>query len=530
MGELHTIASNGNLNVIKKALSKNKDAFLVVDEELGWSPLHYAASKSKTKIVEAILEAGVDPNIPSVPRTKYKQNAWNLAMEEDEENVDPIVFPLDVADGPSRTTVFKTILMYGGIFYGDELTLHQAVQLDDMEEVEGLLQDETLKINARDNRGWMAIHYAVDLANMEMLKILIANKAAINGSTYAKDAIIHFNPWEIANIKNDEAMLKFLESKGAKRHPGILHDQRATLKNKTKLYDRSKSDLTMSVVREKLKEKEASFKKVPKAPEGFLGKLFENKHDKEKRLALEAAAEKEREKEEEAKRIKQQEQEEERRKQQVIKWSGGVDPFKLKGESLTYDEQCEAHIYFMDIVGYSQKSTSEQKQVSDELVSIVKSTESFQKADKKGKLVILPTGDGMALVFFDSVHTAFKCAIDVGIRTFKHPQIGLRHGVYTGPVVPVKDINDNPNVSGTGINMAQRCMDAGDSDHILISDHVYQYVRESIPALKFEDWGPVVVKHGATVHMWTAFGVNCGRQEFPHWRGIKRLEYKEDEE
>ena len=528
MGELHTIASNGNLNVIKKALSKNKDAFLVVDEELGWSPLHYAANKSKTKIVEAILEAGVDPNIPSVPRTKYKQNAWNLAMEEDEEHVDPIVFPLDVADGPSRTTIFKTILMYGGIFYGDELTLHQAVQLDDMGEVEGLLQDDTLKINARDNRGWMAIHYAVDLANMEMLKILIVNKAAINGSTYAKNATIHFNPWEIANIKNDEVMLKFLESKGAKRHPGILHDQRATLKNKTKLYNKSESDLNMQKVRQKLKEREASFKKIPKAPEGFLGKLFENKHDKEKRLALEAVVEQERQKEEEAKRIKQEEEEKERRKQQVIKWSGGVDPFKLKGESLTYDEQCEAHIYFMDIVGYSQKSTSEQKQVSDELVSIVKSTESFQKADRKGKLVILPTGDGMALVFFDSVHTAFKCVIDVGTRTFKHAQIGLRHGVYTGPVVPVKDINDNPNVSGTGINMAQRCMDAGDSDHILISDHVYQYVRESIPGLKFEDWGPVVVKHGATVHMWTVFGVNFGRQEFPHWRGIKKLEYKDE--
>ena len=63
MGELHTIASNGNLSVIKKALSKDKDAFLAIDEEMGWSPLHYAANKSKTKIVQAILEAGVDPNI-----------------------------------------------------------------------------------------------------------------------------------------------------------------------------------------------------------------------------------------------------------------------------------------------------------------------------------------------------------------------------------------------------------------------------------------------------------------------------------
>ena len=93
MGELHTIASNGNLNVIKKALKKDIGAFLATDEELGWSPLHYAANKSKTKIVEAILEAGVDPNIASVPPAKYIQNSWNLAMELDEDKADPIVYP-----------------------------------------------------------------------------------------------------------------------------------------------------------------------------------------------------------------------------------------------------------------------------------------------------------------------------------------------------------------------------------------------------------------------------------------------------
>ena len=130
----------------------------------------------------------------------------------------------------------------------------------------------------------------------------------------------------------------------------------------------------------------------------------------------------------------------------------------------------------MDIVGYSNKSTAEQKRVTDELISYVKGTEGFQQANRQGKLIILPTGDGMALVFFNSVHAAFKCAVDVGKKTYKHPQIGLRNGVYSGPVVPVKDINDNPNVSGSGINMAQRCMDAGDNDHILISNGVHQYV------------------------------------------------------
>ena len=73
-----------------------------------------------------------------------------------------------------------------------------------LDEVMGLLEDETLAINARDNRGWMAIHYAVDLENMEMLKLLLDYKANVNGSTYVKDAPMHFNPWEIANLKNNE--------------------------------------------------------------------------------------------------------------------------------------------------------------------------------------------------------------------------------------------------------------------------------------------------------------------------------------
>ena len=75
--------------------------------------------------------------------------------------------------------------------------------------------------------------------------------------------------------------------------------------------------------------------------------------------------------------------------------------------------------------------------------------------------------------------------------------------------------------------MAQRCMDAGDNDHILISNGVHQYVNQmDIPGLKFEDWGPVIVKHGSTVHMWTAYGSNFGRTEFPDWRGTKKAEFK----
>jgi len=350
---------------------------------------------------------------------------------------------------------------------------------------------------------------------MEILKLLVDNKANVNGSTFEPE-LDQLNPWEIANDNENEEMLKYLVSKGAMKRSD----------RGQKKYKKSIDQIQVGGNSEP-EFKGYEYEDTPKQPEGLLGKLFESKSDKIKRLEAAAAQMKQKENQAAEVRKKIQEEEEKKKRQRVIKWKWGEDPFKLKGESLAYDSPCEAHTYFMDIVGYSNKSTAEQKRVTDELISYVKGTEGFQQANRQGKLIILPTGDGMALVFFNSVHAAFKCAVDVGKKTYKHPQIGLRNGVYSGPVVPVKDINDNPNVSGSGINMAQRCMDAGDNDHILISNGVHQYVNQmDIPGLKFDDWGPVIVKHGSTVHMWTAYGPNFGRTEFPDWRGTKKAEYE----
>ena len=513
MGELHTFACAGNLKGIKKALA-NKKLLLSLDDEKGWSPLHYASHYSKAKIVQVILDAGITPNIKSVPPQGKKQNDWNLALEEDKENKNPVVYPMDVAEGPFRTKIINNLIAKGGKFYTEDLSMHQAVQMQDIDEIECLLEDDSIKINERDNRGWMPIHYAVEIGNIDILKLLVGNKANVNGSTFEPE-LDQLNPWEIANDNENEEILKYLVSKGA-----MKHSSRGQVKHKA-------PNREIKVGNDEPEFKGIEYIDTPSKPDSLLGKLFESKSDKIKRL--EAAAEQMKQREDQAAEVRKkiQEEEEKKKKQRVITWKWGEDPFKLKGESLVYDSPCEAHTYFMDIVGYSKKSTAEQKKVTDELISYVKGTEGFQQANRQGKLIILPTGDGMALVFFNSVNAAFKCAVDVGRKTYKHPQIGLRNGVYSGPVVPVKDINDNPNVSGSGINMAQRCMDAGDNDHILISNGVHQYVNQmDIPGLKFDDWGPVIVKHGSTVHMWTAYGPNFGRTEFPDWRGTKKAEFK----
>ena len=510
---LHTLAASGNLRGIKNAI-KNPKMFYATDKERGWSPLHYAANYSKAKIVQVILDAGVNPNIKSQPPDTQTQNDWNLALEDNKGNKAPVVYPMDVAEGPYRTKIINNFIEKGGQFYGSELTLHQAVQMQDVDEIECLVEDDSIKINGRDNRGWMPIHYAVELGNKEICELLFEYKANPNGACHDGN----LNPYEIASDNENEELLKYLKTKGCLKNPNRNRKQHKSVAGETQV----------GTNKGPKEYKSMEFQNVKKAPTSIWGKMTESRADKK---AREEAMQKEHE--ERNARIKEaadkaKAEEERLKRSRVIKWKFGGDPFNLKGDAIEYDSPCESHTYFMDIVGYSKKSTAMQKKVMDDLIAIVKGTHSYQQAQRQGKLIILPTGDGMALVFFNSVHAAFRCAVDVGKKCYKSADIGLRNGLYTGPVVPVKDINDNPNVSGHGINMAQRCMDAGDNDHILISNHVHMNVCEmDIPGLKFEDWGQVFVKHGTTVHLHTAYGPGFGRTEFPDWRGTKKAEFKE---
>ena len=391
-------------------------------------------------------------------------------------------------------------------------TLQQAVLMEDIYGIKALLEDGSIKINGRDGKGWMALHYAVALNNKEICELLFEHRANPNGACYDGQ----LNAYEIASDNKNEELLKYLKSKGCQKN----------LNRNLKKKPTSVPIATIDTRQDK-EEEPIKFVKVKKAPTSLWGKMTESKSDKQDR---EEALKKERE--EKSARIKKAAEEakkdEERiKRSRVIKWKWGEDPFACKGDSITYDSPCESYTFFMDIVGYSKKSTQMQKKVMDDLIAVVKGTQGYQQAQRQGKLIILPTGDGMALVFFNSVHAAFKCAVDTGKKCYKSKDIGLRMGIYSGPVVPVKDINNNPNVSGHGINMAQRCMDAGDNDHILISNEVHMSVGEmDIPGLKFEDWGQVFVKHGSTVHLHTAYGPGFGRTEFPDWRGTKKAEFK----
>jgi TolB-like protein/class 3 adenylate cyclase/Tfp pilus assembly protein PilF len=156
-----------------------------------------------------------------------------------------------------------------------------------------------------------------------------------------------------------------------------------------------------------------------------------------------------------------------------------------------------AHLLLIDIVGYSKLLVNEQVESVQELGRVVRSTECFRNAEEKGKLIRVPTGDGMALLFFRSPEEPVRCALEISQQLKEKSNLHLRMGIHSGPVNQVTDVNDTPNVAGPGINVAQRVMDCGDAGHILLSKHVgddlAQY-RHWQPYLR--DLGEYEVKHG----------------------------------
>ncbi|HMC26717.1 MAG TPA: adenylate/guanylate cyclase domain-containing protein [Verrucomicrobiae bacterium] len=175
-----------------------------------------------------------------------------------------------------------------------------------------------------------------------------------------------------------------------------------------------------------------------------------------------------------------------------------------------------AHVLFMDVVGYSKLLVNEQREVVDQLNQIVRKTAQFRKSEASGKLISIPSGDGMALVFFQSPEEPVQCALEISRALKNHPSLRLRMGVHSGPVDQVKDVNERSNVAGAGINTAQRVMDCGDARHILVSKRVADDLAQDIlwqPHL--HDLGECEVKHGVGVHIFNLYTEELGNRELP---------------
>ncbi len=171
---------------------------------------------------------------------------------------------------------------------------------------------------------------------------------------------------------------------------------------------------------------------------------------------------------------------------------------------------------FIDIVGYSLQSIEKQKERLGELQEVVRQTKQFQEARLADQLISLPTGDGMALVFFQDPVIPVCCAIEIQSALRGTSELRVRTGVHIGPIVRRADIKDGINVVGGGINMAQRVMDCGDAGHILISSSVAEVLQQldEWPSW-LHDLGECEVKHGVRIHLYNVYNAAAGNPEIP---------------
>src|SRR3989440_4173346 len=175
-----------------------------------------------------------------------------------------------------------------------------------------------------------------------------------------------------------------------------------------------------------------------------------------------------------------------------------------------------AHVLFIDIVGYSKLRINEQSAQIDTLRDIVRGTEQFHAAEAEGKLLRLPTGDGGALAFRNYPEAPVLCAVEIARALKNHSEIRVRMGIHSGPVNEVTDLNEQANIAGAGINVAQRIMDCGDASHILVSKHAAEDLEQ------YDQWQPYLhdlgeceIKHGERLHVVNFYNHEVGNSARP---------------
>jgi TolB-like protein/Tfp pilus assembly protein PilF len=174
------------------------------------------------------------------------------------------------------------------------------------------------------------------------------------------------------------------------------------------------------------------------------------------------------------------------------------------------------HVLFIDIVGYSKLRVNEQSGLLRELTDVVSGTREFREAEAEGKLIRLPTGDGMALVFRTDPEAPAQCALEIARALKEHPRIALRMGIHSGPISEVADVNQRQNIAGAGINLAQRVMDCGDAGHILVSKRVAEDLEQHDRWRPFlHELGTCEVKHGVRIHISNLYSDEVGNPNLP---------------
>lgn len=176
----------------------------------------------------------------------------------------------------------------------------------------------------------------------------------------------------------------------------------------------------------------------------------------------------------------------------------------------------------MDIVEYTKLKMRDQLGVKQQLTDIVRNTNEYRRKKGDGSVICRPVGDGIAVVFLADPSAPARCAIEITRNVRRQTSISLRMGMHSGPVYRDTDINEQPDVSGAGINTAQRVMDGGDANHILLS----RAMGDILVAIG--DWteyvseiGQIEGKHGVRFFVYNFAGPGFGNPNPPSKRVLE---------
>ena len=485
----HLAAKNGDIVSVEEMLNKGH-TLNEVDAAKGWTALHYAVHYGQKHLVEYLIVRGVDVNAKDF---LGKNN------------------PIDVLALGNRGEIVKILVKAGAkSAYGS--SIHFCAETGDFAGVQKFY-DVDGKINGRDDKnGWMPIHYAVNAGDIEMVEYLLCLGANINGADFKGEIA----PLDLAVKTGNAKMQALIQAKGGTRKkkvdtgggggPDVYIDVSVVLKDEMRRYfeRREKEEARLKKIQEEEDAKNKNAKKKEKKTVNWQD-FLKSKNKPE----------------EEIKAVEERKPEPPKPPKKIIKQVEAIDA-EVKSSRLELDIIQSGYIFFMDIVGYSKKTTEEQRKCFKDLGQIVKDTIQFKTANALEKLIVLPTGDGMILGFFTYLEDAINCGIAVAKAVKNRPDLEMRMGIHCGDVCPLEDINGNLNISGDGINYAQRVMDSGEANHLLVSaDVMAKYDRPNYVLV--QDLGDVVVKHGVVMRLYSLYGSDFGNKEFPSSR-VKKVE------
>lgn len=484
----HLAAKNGDIVSVEEMLNKGH-TLNEVDAAKGWTALHYAVHYGQKHLVEYLIVRGVDVNAKDF---LGKNN------------------PIDVLALGNRGEIVRILVKAGAkSAYGS--SIHFCAETGDFAGVQKFY-DVDGKINGRDDKnGWMPIHYAVNAGDIEMVEYLICLGANVNGADFKGEIA----PLDLAIKTGNVKMQALLQAKGGTRKkkvetggsgPDTYIDVSVVLKDEMRRYfeRREREEARLKKIQEEEEQKNKNVKKKEKKTINWQDFL------KSKNKPAE-----------EIKAVEERKPDPPKPPKKIIKQVDVIEA-EVKSSRLELDVIQPGYIFFMDIVGYSKKTTEEQRKCFKDLAEIVKGTIQFKTANALEKLIVLPTGDGMILGFFTYLEDAINCGITVAKAVKNRPDLQMRMGIHWGDVCPLEDINGNLNISGDGINYAQRVMDSGEANHLLVSaDVILKYDRPQYVLV--QDLGDVVVKHGVVMHLYSLYGSDFGNKEFPSTR-VKKIE------